>query len=212
MFFSVVEIKDGLHCYIITSLRLSIWLSVSSQYKSRLRIIEARPFIRAQDRILNSDAITLESLRPNLELLARHSLTVRYMTQQQLQCCVALHNTKHHLNVRSCSQISPFLAHAHFDPILQFHSVIWPRVEYSFIITAAVLLQSESQGKAMHCGCGFKYIKVWFCFVSTRCTGHWTCVCIYFLLTSMELTLAGVLGRAWGASVTGLTCSLLVFM
>ena len=82
---------------------------------------------------------------------------VRYMTQQQLQCCGALHYTKHHLNVRSCSQISPFLAHAHFDPILQFHSVIWPRVEYSFIITAAVLLQSESQGKAMHyCGCGFK--------------------------------------------------------
>ena len=73
---SIVEIKDGLHRYIITSLRLSIWLSISSQYKSRLRIIEARPFIRAQDRILNSDAITLESLRPNLELLARHSLTI----------------------------------------------------------------------------------------------------------------------------------------
>ena len=73
---SIVEIKAGLHLYIITSLRLSIWLSVSSQYKSRLRIIEARPFIRAQDRILNSDAITLESLRPNLELLARHSFTI----------------------------------------------------------------------------------------------------------------------------------------
>ena len=38
---SIVEIKVGLHRYIITLLRLSIWLSIS-QYESRLRIIEAR--------------------------------------------------------------------------------------------------------------------------------------------------------------------------
>ena len=47
-----------------------------SQCKSRFKIIEAKPLMSAQERRRNSEITTLDSLNPNLVLLARQSLTI----------------------------------------------------------------------------------------------------------------------------------------
>ena len=47
-----------------------------SQCKSRFKIIEAKPLMSAQERRRNSELTTLDSLNPNLVLLARQSLTI----------------------------------------------------------------------------------------------------------------------------------------